>query len=41
MAIKFEQVSNECSGRDSVPFYQKGDRTMSSKEVECIDSNLI
>ena len=41
MAIKFEQVSNECWGRDSVPFYQKRDRTISSKEVECIDSNLI
>ena len=38
MASKFEQVHNECRGRVCVCCYRKGDRTISSKEVECIDS---
>ena len=41
MASKFEQVHNECRGRICVCCYRKGDRTISSKEVECIDSYLI
>ena len=41
MAIKFEQVHNKCLERVCVCCYRKGDRTISSKEVECIDSYLI
>ena len=41
MASKFEQVHNECQRRVCVCCYRKGGRTISSKEVECIDSYLI
>ena len=41
MASIFEQVHNKCWGRVCVFCYRKGDRTISSKEVECIDLYLI
>ena len=41
VANKFEQVHNEYWGRFCVRWYQKGDNTISSKEVECIDPYLI
>ena len=40
MANKFKQVHSKCGGRVCVRCYQKADRTISSKEVQCIDSCL-
>ena len=40
IATKFKQVHSKCGGRVCVRCYQKGDRTISSKEVQCIDSHL-
>ena len=37
----YEQVHNKCRGRVCICCYWKGYRTISSKEVECIDSYLI
>ena len=41
MASKFEQIQNECRGRACDCCYQKRDWTISSKEIQCIDSYLI